>query len=443
MQRIARVIGWLTSLMLAWLLGCGAPALAIEPSDEQVASVQRAVLTLDQHLDLSAGFATEMADPGVDGQGQIDLPKMERGGLDAAVFTVFAWQQARNPAEDAKAMATGRDKLAAIRRMTEWYPSRIGLARSADEVEALHAAGRKAAIVGVLNATVLGPKAELLDEYYRAGMRQLGFVHASHNAYADSSRPLAKNGDAQTLWGGLSPLGRKVVRRLNDLGVIVDVSQLSSEALRQTLALSRAPVVASHSAVRAIVDNPRNLSDAEIRAIAGRGGVVGVVAFSSYLLAPPPVHAGEVAQLRDKYGAPDDAALARLTPERLQAYNAEYFALVRALPKANVGHLVDAIDYVVRLVGLAHVGISTDFEHAGGVDGYRNAGEAANVTRELLRRGYSVPDIARIWGGNWLRVFREVERLRNPRQKAAVVRRPIASKHQMLCHLMHANNVRY
>jgi membrane dipeptidase len=412
MPQFAGVPRRLISLTAALLLVQGAPARAVEPSDEQVASVQAEVLTLDQHLDLPAGFATEAADPGADGKGQIDLPKMERGGLDAAVFTVFAWQQARTPLEDAKAMATGREKLAAIRRMTEWYPSRIGLARSAAEVEALHAAGRKAAIIGVLNATVLGSKAELLDEYYRAGMRQLGFVHASHNTYADSSRPLAKNGDAETLWGGLSPLGRKMVRRLNDLGVIVDVSQLSSAALRQTLALSRAPVVASHSAVRAIVDNARNLSDAELRAIAAGGGVVGVVAFSSYLLAAPAAHGADVARLREKYAAPDEAALARLPPERLQAYNAEYFALVRALPKANVGHLADAIDYVVRLAGVAHVGIATDFEHAGGVDGYRNAGEAANVTRELLRRGYSVPDIARIWSGNWLRVLREVERVR-------------------------------
>lgn len=404
--------GWRRPLSALLLLGAVWTAHAAEPADERVVEVQRQVLALDQHLDLPAGFATAAADPGVDGQGQIDLPKMERGGLDAAVFTVFAWQQARTPAEDAKAMATGREKLGAIRRMTEWYPNRIGLARSAAEIEALHAAGRKAAIIGVLNATVLGRKAELLDEYYQAGMRQLGFVHASHNYYADSSRPLAKNGDAETLWGGLSPLGRRTLRRLNDLGVIIDVSQLSAAALRETLQLSRAPVVASHSAVRAIVDNPRNLSDEEIRAIARGGGVVGVVAFSSYLLSPPATHAEDVRQLRAKYAAADDAALARLPPARLQAYNEEYFALVRALPKANVGHLVDAIDYVVRLVGIEHVGIATDFEHAGGVDGYRTAGEAANVTRELLRRGYSMPDIGRIWGGNWLRVLREVERLR-------------------------------
>jgi membrane dipeptidase len=390
------------------------PIRAAEPVEAEVAAVHARTLTLDEHLDLPAGFATEKADPGADGKGQIDLPKMERGGLDAAVFTVFAWQQARTPEEDAKAIATGEEKLAAIRRMAEWYPGRIAIARSADELESIVASGRKAAVIGLLNATQLGREAQRLDEYYAAGVRQLGFVHASHNYYADSSRPLAKNGDGATLWGGLSPLGRRLVPRLNDLGIIIDVSQLSTAALEQVVALTRAPVVASHSAVRAIDDNPRNLTDSEIRSIAAGGGVIGVVAFSAYLRPPPPSHAADVARLRQRYGAADEADLARLPAERLAAYNAEYFALVRALPKADVGHLVDAIDYVVKLAGIEHVGISTDFEHAGGIDGYRNAGEAVNVTRELLRRGYSEADIARIWSGNWLRVFRAVERQRRP-----------------------------
>jgi membrane dipeptidase len=178
------------------------------------------------------------------------------------------------------------------------------------------------------------------------------------------------------------------------------------------LALSRAPVVASHSAVRAQVDNARNLTDAELQSIAAKGGVVNVVAFSSYLLAPPATFERDVEALRAKYGVADDAAVARLPAERAAAYEGEYFGLVRALPKANVGHLVDAIDHAVKRVGVDHVGIATDFEHAGGVDGYRNESEAPNVTRELLRRGYGAADVAKLWGGNWLRVFREVEGLR-------------------------------
>lgn len=392
--------------------GAGAAAGATEPADEQVRAAHEAALVVDAHCDLPPGFATEKGDPGVDGPSQIDLPKMERGGVDVAVLSVFAWQQARTPEQDAIAMATGREKLAAIRRAAEWYPSRLAIATSAEEVTKIAASGRRVAVISVLNATVLGPKAERLEEFHAAGMRQLGFTHASHNAYADSSRPLPKNGDAATLWGGLSPLGRALVPRLNDLGIIVDVSQLSSAALAETVALSRAPVVASHSAVRARVDTARNLADDEIRAIAAKGGVVHVVAFSSYLLEPPPAHERDLAALRARYGVADDAGVARLPAERAAAYQKEYFALVRALPKANVGHLVDAIEHVVKLVGIDHVGIATDFEHAGGVDGYRSAAEAPNVTRELLRRGYSPADVAKVWGGNWLRVFREVGRLR-------------------------------
>ncbi len=398
-------------LALGMTAAFGGTSRAAEPSDAEVAAAHAAAIVIDAHVDLPPGFATEKNDPGVDGKSQIDLPKMEKGGVDAVVLAVFAWQQARTPEQDAIAVATGREKLAAIRRVTEWYPSRIGLATNAAEVEKLAAAGKRAAVISVLNATVLGARAELLDDYHAAGMRQLGFTHASHNAYADSSRPLPKNGDAPTLWGGLSPLGRSLVPRLNDLGVIIDVSQLSDAALEQVLAATRAPVVASHSAVRARIDTARNLTDAEMKAIAGKGGVVHIVAFSSYLLAPPASFESDVAALRAKYGVADDAAVARLPADRASAYQGEYFGLMRALPKANVGHLVDSIDYAVRLIGVDHVGIATDFEHAGGVDGYRNEAEAPNVTRELLRRGYSPADVAKIWGGNWLRVFREVERL--------------------------------
>lgn len=389
-------------------------ATAAEPTDAQVAAVHAAAVVIDAHVDVPPGFATEKNDPGVDGKSQIDLPKLDKGGVDAAVLAVFAWQQARTPEQDAIAVATGREKLAAIRRLTEWYPSRIGLATRAEDVEKLAGSGRHAALISVLNATVLGSKAELLDEYYAAGMRQLGFTHASHNAYADSSRPQAKNGDEATLWDGLSPLGRSLVPRLNDLGVIIDVSQLTTAALEQVLSLSRAPVIASHSAVRGRVDTARNLTDAEMKAVAAGGGVVHIVAFSSYLLAAPASFDRDVAVLRERYGVADDAAIARLPADKATAYQGEYFGLMRALPKANVGHLVDAVDYAVRLIGVDHVGLATDFEHGGGVDGFRNESEAPNVTRELLRRGYSAGDIEKIWGGNWLRVFREVERLHRP-----------------------------
>jgi membrane dipeptidase len=385
-----------------------APGGAVD--DARVAAVHAASLVLDAHVDLPATLVSGEAGAAVDGARQVDLPKMERGGVDAAVFTVFAWQKAPSPEQDAAAVATGRGKLAAFRRMVDEHAARIGLARSADELEALVAGGRRAAVLGVLNASVLGPDAGLLAEYHAAGLRQLGFTHAGHNAYADSSRPQPGNGDPAARWGGLSPLGRELVPRLNDLGVLIDVSQLSSAALAQVLATSRSPVVASHSAIRARVDVPRNLADDELRAIAGSGGVVCVVAFSSYLKPPPPAFAQAVAELRIRYAAPDDAALARLPADSRDAYQRAYLGLVRALPPATVADLVDAVEHVVRVAGVEHVGLSTDFEHQGGVEGYRSMAAAPAVTRELLRRGWRDADVAKVWGGNWLRVFREAER---------------------------------
>lgn len=381
-------------------------------------AVHAAAIVIDGHLDMPADHADPAWDGAADGRAQIDLPKMERGGVDAAVFALFAWQQADTPDEDAKAVATGRTKLEAIERMVARNPARVGLARSADELLTSASSGRRSVVLSVLNATVLGRDAELLDAYHARGLRQVGFVHAGHNVFADSSRPMAKNGDTAARWGGLSPRGRRLVGELNDLGIILDVSQLSSEAMRETIALSRAPVVASHSAVRARVDAPRNLTDDELRLIAQSGGtsggVINVVAFSAYLRNPPAEHLVDLQRLRDKYQAPDDAAVARLPEPARNAYNAEYFALLRSLPRATVADLVDAIDHVARVVGIQHVGIATDFEHAGGVVGFANAAEAPTVTRELLARGYTAAQIDGIWGGNWLRLWRDVESRRRP-----------------------------
>lgn len=386
----------------------------VESGESRVAAVHAASLVLDAHVDVPAGFISGEAGPAVDGARQVDLPKMERGGVDAAVFTVFAWQKARTVEEDAIAVATGQAKREAIRSMAAGAPSRIGLARSADELEQLVASGRRAAVLGALNASVLGPDGGLLEEFHAAGLRQLGFTHAGHNAYADSSRPLPGNGDPPARWGGLSPLGRELVPRLNDLGVLIDVSQLSSASLEQVLASTRAPVVASHSAPRARVDVPRNLSDDEIRAIARSGGVVCVVAFSSYLKPAPPDFAAAVAELRARYAAPDDAALASLPAATRDAYQRAYLGLVRALPPATVADLIDAVEHVARVGGIEHVGLATDFEHQGGVEGYRSMADAPAVTRELLRRGWRDADVARVWGGNWLRAFRAAGRSARP-----------------------------
>lgn len=380
-------------------------AMAAEPD---AAAIHARALVLDSHVDVPVTL-----DAAVDGDGQVDLPKLERGQVDAAVLAVFVSQGPRTPEGYAKAKSDADAKLAAIRAVAQRNPDRAVLALTANDVEAAAKAGKRAIIVGFLNAYPFGESLEPIDAYYRAGVRSFGFVHAGNNAYADSSRP---SGGTKTEWNGLSPLGKAAVGKLNDLGVIIDVSQLTPDGVFQTLKLTRAPVVASHSGVRGVVDAPRNLSDAELDAIKANGGVVQVVAFGPYLVNPGPDFAAKIAPIRAQFGLPVTFAKPADGTEVLSpVQRTDYSHAVNALlPKATVKDLVNSIDYAVKRIGVDHVGIASDFNHGGGVVGWANEGEAANVTAELVRHGYSEADIDKLWGGNWLRVFRKVEAARRP-----------------------------
>jgi membrane dipeptidase len=394
-------------LASAAIFGLSSSALAQAPKPDPVAIHARA-LVLDSHVDVPLDLGVGPHEVAVDGDGQIDLPKLERGEVDAAVLAVFVSQGPRTTEGYAKARQDADTKLAAIRAIPERHPDRAVLALSAADVEAAAKAGKRAIIIGFLNAYPFGESLEPIDAYYRAGVRSFGFVHAGNNAYADSSRP---SGEPKIEWGGLSPLGKAAVAKLNDVGVIIDVSQLTPDGLFQTLTLSRAPVVASHSGVKGVVDAPRNLSDAELDAIKANGGVVQVVAFGPYLVNPGPDFAAKVAPIRAQFGLPAVYAKSSdgteaLPPEKRTDYSHAINAL---LPKATVKDLVDSVDYAVKRIGIDHVGLSSDFNHGGGVVGWANEGEAANVTAELVRHGYAEADIDKLWGGNYLRVFKAVE----------------------------------
>jgi membrane dipeptidase len=386
-------------------LSIGHPLHAAEP----VAAIHARALVLDSHADVPQNLGVGPHDFGLDGDGQVDLPKLERGQVDAAVLAVFVPQGPRTPEGYAKARRDADAKLAAIAAIPQRYPDRAVLALSADDVVAAARIGKRAIIIGFLNAYPFGESLEPIDAYYAAGVRSFGFVHAGNNAYTDSSRPSATGPKVE--WSGLSPLGKAAVVKLNDLGVIIDISQLTPDGVRQVLALTRAPVVASHSGVQGVVDAPRNLSDAELDAIKANGGVVQIVAFGPYLVKPGPDFAAKVAPVRAQFSLP--AAYAKtsdgteiLTPEKRTDYSHAINAL---LPTATVEDLADSVDYAVKRIGIDHVGLSSDFNHGGGVVGWANEGEAAGVTAELVRRGYSEADIDKLWGGNYLRVFRAVE----------------------------------
>jgi membrane dipeptidase len=342
---------------------------------EKAREISKRILLFDSHVDLPFDY------PGaaVDGKTQLDLPKVERGGLKAAAIAVFVPQGPRTPEGYAKARKDAESKLALIKGIAEQNPARAALAYSPADVRRIAAQGKFAVVVSLLNAYPLGPDLSQIDAWYQRGVRIFGFVHAGHNDWADSSRPSQTLGNAPEEHGGLSQLGKQGVARLNELGVLIDVSQLTTPAFRQVLSLTKAPVAATHSGVKGMVDTPRNLSDEELALIAKNRGVVQVVAFSNYLRPPP----------KDLH----DPAVARGT----------------------VAQLADSITYAVKKIGIDHVGISSDFNHGGGVLGWDNEGECQNVTRELLRRGYSEKDIAKLWGGNFLRVWGEAQRAGNSR----------------------------
>ena len=392
-----------TALLSALLL---APALGVAAPD--AAAIHARALVLDSHADVPSDLGVGAHDAALDTDGQVDLPKLERGQVDAVVLAVFTPQGPRTPEGYAKARAETDAKLAAIRAIPEKYPDRAVLALSAADVDAAAKAGKRAIIVGFLNAYPFGKDLAPIDAYYIAGVRSFGFVHAGNNDYADSSRP---TGEPKVEWGGLSPVGKAAVAKLNQLGVIIDVSQLTPDGVLQTLALSKAPVVASHSGVKGVIDAPRNLSDAELDAIAAHGGVVQIVAFSPYLIKPGPDYPAKVATLRTQYSLPVEFKKPADGTDALSAEQRAKFSHEAStlLPKASVRELADSIDYAVKRIGIDHVGIASDFNHGGGVIGWASEGEAGNVTAELVRRGYSEADIDKLWGGNWLRVFRQVE----------------------------------
>ncbi len=396
---------WLFLLTLAFSASI---AQTSEPYLDQARELHQTMFSLDAHTDIPPGFATPDADPGQETPGKIDLPKMDRGGLTGAVFAVFVPQIKRTSDNYRQAHEQGMIMLNAIRRMAEQYPDQIGVATSPAEIVQLQEQGRHVAVIGMLNGFPLGPRAQHLDYYYQRGLRQLAFTHAGNNNLADSSRPREKFGDVGPEHGGLSGLGKSVIARLNELGIIVDVSQLTRAGVRQAVALSKTPVVASHSAINALVEHPRNLTDEEMKLIAKSGGVVCIVAFRGYLVDLGFDFGEEMEKIQARFGITEDRSPDQLPPEDSKAYQIAVVTLVRRLPPVTVADYINAIDYAVKLLGVDHVGISTDFNHGGGLVDWKDASDSYRVSAELLRRGYSPEDVSKIWGGNWLRVFSAV-----------------------------------
>jgi membrane dipeptidase len=386
-------------LLIACLASVVPATLAAQAADATLVARARAiherVLTLDTHIDIEPAYFTAACNYTQRLTTQVNLPKMHQGGLDAAFMTVQVGQGPLSPEGYANAYRQAVAKFDAVHRLTEQIaPKQTGLAFAPDEVTRIAQSGRKVVVIGIENGYPVGTDLARVREFYERGARYMSLAHTGHNQLSDSHTGEATH-DAPN--DGISPLGRAVVAEMNRLGMMVDVSHLSKASMMQAVALSRAPIIASHSSVRALAENNRNLDDEQLLAMKKNGGVVHIVAYAAYVKSG--THSGR-APLRNATGGRASV------PCPVEA-RAQRPLTVPGRP--GVKEFVDHIDYAVKLIGVDHVGIASDFDGGGGIEGWDSAADTFNVTLELVHRGYSETDIAKLWGGNLLRVWREVE----------------------------------
>ena len=414
------------ALLVLLLAGCSAEQEAAAPAAEaapaetatpaaesEEALVARAlaihdrVLTFDSHADtplrmIEPGFdMAERHDPNETGS-KVDYPRMQEGGLDAIFFAAFVAQDIRDDAGNGRAKALGLQMIDAIIDSTEANADIVGLALEPEDAYALEEEGKRAIYIGIENGYPIGADLSNIELFHDKGVRYITLVHSTNNDLADSAT------DSEGAeHDGISAFGEEVVLEMNRLGIIVDVSHGSEEVFYDAIAVSKAPIIASHSNARAVTDHPRNMSDEMLRLMAENGGVVQLTMLSSYLRDMPenPERDAAIAALRASMKPPSE-----MTDEERTAMRAAFDEINEQFPapSANVQHVVDHIDHIVEIAGIDHVGIGCDFDGGGGIDGIFDVSEVANITIELVRRGYTEAQIEKIWGGNLMRVFRDV-----------------------------------
>ena len=330
------------------------------------------IITMDTHDDINVENFTESLNYTMNTDTQVNLPKMIEGGLDVAWFVVYTGQGELNEKGYKAAKENAMAKFDAINRLVTVYaPDQIELALTSDDVYRIHEKGKKVAMIGVENAYPIGLDTSNVRKYWEKGARYMSLAHNGHSQFSDSN---TGEKDGVYLHEGLGNRGKEMVRLLNYYGIMIDISHPSKEAIRQMIELSKAPVIASHSSARALRDHSRNLDDEQLEWVKQNGGVVQTVALGSYLTD-------------------------------------------REDPPPNIEDFIDHIDYMVDKMGIDHVGISSDFDGGGGIVGWKDASETQNVTSALRNRGYSDEEIAKIWGGNLMRVLDEVQKVAEQMQK--------------------------
>lgn len=396
-----------------WMLGLLLLAASAEAADAagantaQARSLHESALVLDTHLDTPSNFHR----PGwsildrheQDGDfAQVDLPRMKEGGLDGGFWVVYTAQGARDAAGNRAARDHGLVRLTAIREMVAAHPQDFELALTADDAVRIEKSGKRVVFISMENASPLAGDPTLLSAYYKLGLRMLGITHTSNNDFGDSSTD-----PAGAEWNGLSPRGRALVEEANRLGIVLDASHASDKVFDDLLELSRAPIVLSHTSAKALYAHPRNIDDERLRKLAAKGGVIHVNAYGGYLIETPknPARDAALAEWEKRVGE-----YSALSPAQIQVRLRERQEISRKYPvtPATLDDYMRHLLHILKVAGPEHVGVGADWDGGGGVGGLEDVAALPRITERLLAAGYSESDIRNIWGGNLLRVLREV-----------------------------------
>ena len=397
----------------------------VETTLEKAQRIHEDVITIDTHNDINIKNFTDSINYTQKLETQVNIPKMKEGGLDVSWLIVYTGQDTLTDEGYAKAKENAIQKFEAIHKLCEEIaPDQIELALTSKDVKRIVGSGKKAAMIGVENAYPIGTDMGEFENYYNLGARYISLAHNGHSQFSDSN-----TGEADDTWlhNGLSDLGKNAVKEMNRLGIMIDVSHPSKEAMKQMISLSKAPIIASHSSARALCGHSRNLDDEQLMMMKENGGVVQTVAFSSYLNTEK--HEARAAFMKSIYQQVADSLeiawyersqISSLSDSDKETFMENYPKVLKIgkelaankedAPEAvNVADFVNHIDYMVKLIGIDYVGISSDFDGGGGIEGWNDASETFNVTLELVERGYTEEEIAKLWGGNLMRVLDKVQ----------------------------------
>lgn len=386
-----------------------------ESLDQKAAKIHNHAFTIDTHVDtpyylLDKDFDIAVAHPFVNGGSRVDFPRMKEGGLDGIFFAAFTSQRERTSENILVARSKADELIDSIYAACQKNSDLAEVALSVEDGYRLEKEGKRAIYIGLENGFPIGEDISEVERYFNKGVRYITLCHTSNNDICDSSTD--KNGAE---FNGLSSFGEEVVPKMNDLGILIDVSHISDSSFFDVMKQSKTPVIASHSCARAICDNPRNLTDEMLVALAENGGVIQMCILDDYVKAPDATTVGykKELELRARY-----RNAGKMSEEEEDKLWDEWRQMQIDYPKdkPTVADAVDHIDHIVKLIGIDYIGIGTDFDGGGGLKDCVDASQMMNITKELLKRKYSKEEISKIWGGNFMRVFKEVEEYANSKK---------------------------